>query len=520
MLILIGIVILALLIGFVIITPHIFPGVPAGLEKDVYIPPRDPGFFGWTGNALKYYNQSTEFWRVTTDWYNEAKKQGKKGYMWKVFVFRNALHVIEAKDAQHILVGNASNYVKPPVVYKSLECFLGKRSILNMTDENEHKKLKLVVAPALNAKMAREVYGATVMPSHITQFCNHLEEECKKTADGSTTAHFTLSEELAGGVMLDAAYRADRVDTKDPNGLVGQFRRIQARLSTDYALILGIPVGVRSILRRIWGKAETVFSDIEQTVANIDKLTIKSIEDAKKIDDADKDHDRSLIDVMVRSQKGDPENPNAYKATNEDVVSNCSLLSFAGTETTSRTIYWCLTFLAHNPAVQETLFEELEDVVNPNAAPAFEEVANLQFLDATVRETLRVVPRLCVKDDVLPSGLKVPAGMEVGIAFVNFHHNQEVWGADATEWKPSRWFDEETMAKVAKSPCNWFPFALGPRICLGRDVALVESIIAIAAVARRFKIELANPKQKFPMPFVALAVRPDEPSPLKFVRRE
>ena len=41
--------------------------------------------------------------------------------------------------------------------------------------------------------------------------------------------------------------------------------------------------------------------------------------------------------------------------------------------------------------------------------------------------------------------------------------NKVLWGADAEEFKPDRWFDPELKQKVSANPAIFTPFASGPR---------------------------------------------------------
>lgn len=82
----------------------------------------------------------------------------------------------------------------------------------------------------------------------------------------------------------------------------------------------------------------------------------------------------------------------------------------------------------------------------------------LPYLDAIVRETLRVYPptnmmnRTCTRDTVLPlqfpvrstsgeetTSVNVPAGTNILISILGANHNKEVWGDDASIWRPERW---------------------------------------------------------------------------------
>lgn len=77
-----------------------------------------------------------------------------------------------------------------------------------------------------------------------------------------------------------------------------------------------------------------------------------------------------------------------------------------GHETSSNALAWCLHALAEAPSVQGKLRCELLGVHHD--VPCFDKLAKLPYLDAVVRETMRVYSpltttlRAAVRDDVLP----------------------------------------------------------------------------------------------------------------------
>jgi len=66
------------------------------------------------------------------------------------------------------------------------------------------------------------------------------------------------------------------------------------------------------------------------------------------------------------------------------------------------------------------------------------------------------------------------------------HRDVEVWGEDASVFRPERWFerDEDAMHRVFN------PFSYGPRACVGRNFAFMELLVIISSVFRRFDIVL------------------------------
>ena len=65
------------------------------------------------------------------------------------------------------------------------------------------------------------------------------------------------------------------------------------------------------------------------------------------------------------------------------------------------------------------------------------------------------------------------------------------WGKDCCEFKPERWFDEESVKKgVLKcvNPYKFPVFQAGPRVCIGREMAFIQMEYVVASILNRFVI--------------------------------
>lgn len=60
------------------------------------------------------------------------------------------------------------------------------------------------------------------------------------------------------------------------------------------------------------------------------------------------------------------------------------------------------------------------------------------------------------------NGLELPKDTSIFINIWGVHHNPEYWGADAEDFRPERFLDNEL-----KHPAAFMPFSYGPRSCLG-----------------------------------------------------
>ncbi|EGG03011.1 uncharacterized protein MELLADRAFT_109700 [Melampsora larici-populina 98AG31] len=129
---------------------------------------------------------------------------------------------------------------------------------------------------------------------------------------------------------------------------------------------------------------------------------------------------------------------------------------------------------------------------------SIDQIHQCKLLRAVINETLRLHPpvwcnlRGAFEDDVLPSGIFVPAGTDCRFSIKDLHRDPEVWGMDAEEFIPDRWLDGRQVLQ-SKDPFSFQPFSAGPRLCLGQQFAYTQISIALIRLINRFsRVELAG----------------------------
>ena len=93
--------------------------------------------------------------------------------------------------------------------------------------------------------------------------------------------------------------------------------------------------------------------------------------------------------------------------------------------------------------------------------------------------------------------LSLPAGVMLCLPTVLVHQDHELWGDDASEFRPERF--SEGISKATKGRVSFFPFGWGPRIS-----AMMEAKMALTTILQRFSFELSPSYRHAPTPVITL----------------
>ena len=97
-------------------------------------------------------------------------------------------------------------------------------------------------------------------------------------------------------------------------------------------------------------------------------------------------------------------------------------------------------------------------------------------------------------------GVRYPAGMLFMVPFLCIHHDKDVWGADADEFRPGRFANGIFKASASDDAPAFFPFGWGQRTCVGQNFAMLEAKMGLAMILQRFSFELSSSYAHAPFP--------------------
>ena len=229
----------------------------------------------------------------------------------------------------------------------------------------------------------------------------------------------------------------------------------------------------------------------------------------------------STIDRAIHERRGGAVVPNdllsllihaAYDdgtgMTDKQVRDEARTLLITGYETVGEAMAWTSYLVARHQEVEEKLFAEVDEILE-GQAPRAEDVPKLRYTAMVLAESMRLYPptwifiRMARKDDLLPSGVTIPAGSKVYLCQYVTHRNPRYFP------QPEH-FDPERFSETSKRErplFAYFPFGGGPRVCIGDSFARMEGVLVLASIAQQFRLTLAPGQTIVPEPRMTLRPR-------------
>ncbi len=180
--------------------------------------------------------------------------------------------------------------------------------------------------------------------------------------------------------------------------------------------------------------------------------------------------------------------------TDSEIFANAGTLLLAGEDTTANSIAWTVHYLTQHPAHFERVRDEIDALVAPEPVlSSLEQTKDLPFLDAVCNEAMRlkpVAPLHVVEPtgDVTILGCLVPRGTPLMMLVRRMATRDEHFG-DGSRFDPDRWLVPPEERRCPHDRRAFVPFGAGPRLCPGRNLALLQIRAVLAMLCRNFGIE-------------------------------
>ncbi|KAJ6564371.1 cytochrome P450 [Mycena capillaripes] len=364
-----------------------------------------------------------------------------------------------------------------------------------------HRYLRNIMNPGLSAKSVRAMLPA------LQQVGRKLADQWDAhgfpgtTVDISRTLHDAIIDAI-GDAILEHPF----------NGLEGKSKlsEVQWTLMNTLSEVtestkLGdaiLPYVPETVFRLAMRLPLQTMRQIGEFTRVTDELSHELVQERRDGSGEDQ-HGRGFIDPFLRGQtahKGVPD---------EEIPVHIRTILIAGVDTAGCALSFVLYKLAQMPDYQQALREEIQlaTSMGGDCGPAYEKMS---LLNAMINEVFRFYPplplseRMAATDCVLPlsqpittttgvqiTEIPVRKGQVLFVSTGAYHRLPSIWGADAGEFKPSRWLEGVPCKGSALGPhASLLSFSAGPGVCVGWRFAILEMQVIVTELVRRFILSL------------------------------
>ncbi|XP_061343216.1 xanthotoxin 5-hydroxylase CYP82C4-like [Gastrolobium bilobum] len=207
--------------------------------------------------------------------------------------------------------------------------------------------------------------------------------------------------------------------------------------------------------------------------------------------------EQDFIDVMLSLQEGGHLSNFQYDS-DTSIKSTCLALILGGSDTTAGTLTWAISLLLNNRQALKKAQEELDQNVGMDRQVEESDIRNLVYLEAIIKETLRLYPAGPLlgpreaQEDCNVAGYHVPAGTRLVVNLWKIHRDPRIW-KDPSAFRPERFLTSHAI-DVKGQNFELIPFGSGRRSCPGMSFALQVLHLTLARLLHGF--EFATPSNQ------------------------
>ncbi|XP_072934960.1 cytochrome P450 4V2-like [Epargyreus clarus] len=175
-------------------------------------------------------------------------------------------------------------------------------------------------------------------------------------------------------------------------------------------------------------------------------------------------------------------------------------LLLAGFDTSSFEFLYTLICLGTYPDIQEKVYQEIKEVIGDRERIDKDDLLELKYLDAVLKETLRLYPigpviaRQADRDVQLRDNKTISKGSSIVVHVWSLNRNPLYWGPDAEEFRPERWLSSDTLPQ---HPAAFATFVPGRRTCTGKAYAMTFIKILLARTCQNYRFTADCSKLEF-----------------------
>ncbi|MFC0679575.1 cytochrome P450 [Lysobacter korlensis] len=413
-------------------------------------------------------------------------------------LFRRIYYFFSPEAARQILVDHQADFTREARLLKIFESFQGKNVLT--TEGADWERQRRILAPGFSPKRISGYINLMRAAIH-----DSVREELPAVRGGSAIVDVDA---LTTCITMDVILRTlfSQPTTRTEANRVSTAIRALTRQSMREVFWAFIPPE--------WmpypGRAE------KRKHLRVINTLIATQVDARKSGVTSSGSSQDVLEMLLAARDDQPTSASAT-LTSKEIHDNCVLLFSAGFDTASSALTWWIGLMATHPEVVARLRDEI-GAASAGASP-IESVARLPYLNATIKEAMRLYPpstalftRVALRDVVI-GDTPVKKGTLVVIPIWHLHRDPRSFD------EPGAFRPERFMPGAPAIPRSaYLAFGAGPHFCLGQHFATIEMALIAAHIVQNFDLSMED-GAVLPEPVVDIALKPKTPLRVRFTRR-
>jgi cytochrome P450 len=374
---------------------------------------------------------------------------------------KEAIVTINPVVIQHVLKTNSDNYYKSEIQKKRMGHFLGKG--LLTTEGEAWKTQRRLIQTGFERKQLEVL--SSIMQDSLTDSLRDFDRQARLGPVDIYPLMMKLTFAMVGRSLFGARLKDEDIDLISlAISTVQEFmvrQTIQPYLNPWFA--------VSGELRRHWELRSRAFGVLREYLQRRRKEA--------------PGHD--LLQILMDARYSD-----GHGMDDELILSESMQLLVAGHETSSNALSWLLYLLSSHPDCVERVREEFDSVLGDRPL-SYSDVSKFEFTSQVIMEALRLYPpfwmvdRMALADD-RAGDVNIPRGSTVVVFIYGAHHSPQYWPNPES-------FDQERFSKAKEklhTPFAHLPFGAGPRGCIGGNYAMLQMLMILGVLLRKYDFRL------------------------------
>ncbi|TFK79504.1 cytochrome P450 [Polyporus arcularius HHB13444] len=415
---------------------------------------------------------------------------------------RDVLVISDPRGIAYILQRKVYDYHHSEVVRPRIARLLGK-GLGWVEGEAEHKRMKHLVSPSLS----HENVKAPAPFEYQADRCQVIDELTSHIQTQTNDLPINMVDWMARATLNVIGRVAFLYDFEAGNSTEAQ-RIIHSRRTGASSALSAAAFFTLMLLRRFPVLNALPIKAIQSQ--GLAKIAVQQTGVARELVRRNQSHVSEteavprkdlLTRLLVAHSSG--------QLSRDELYEQISTFIISGHETTTQTLAFTIYELSRHPDVQRRLREELAQYASE---PTYDDFASgMPYLEAVLRETLRLYPalpymeRVATKADTIPLGrpvkltdnetlsqLRISPGQVVLIPIIAIHRMDSIW-KDPDVFRPERWLEPLPPSEdLCNGWANLLAFSDGPRKCIGLRLATFQYKVILSYMVKRFAFSDAN----------------------------